>query len=468
MDESETFQDRLILDNGRYMALNSFDSTRSTLSPSAWPTTFHLTRLAILALALVPAVSTAAPAGAGSYMGVGSCSSSNCHGGVAPRAGSKVLQNEYSTWQKHDSHAKAWKSLLNEDSQRIAKHLGIGAPEKDPLCLSCHATYIHDEARQGKVFQLEDGVGCESCHGAAENWLGPHAARDSSHERNISLGMKELAAPDKQASLCLSCHFGDDNKFVNHRLIGAGHPRLSFELDTFQAILPRHWDVDNDYRERKGVGYEPTRAWMLGHLAQAEDTLDRILSDKRSHEGPFPEFVMFGCASCHHSLTEEQWKKREYGGQPGIPRLNLSSLVVLREALAVSNPGAEQALAGQMERLHKSFAGGGSAPREAVASLKKTLAGTVRSALPTEIDEGLTRRLLARLVRYGAQTPHLSYEDAEQVAMAASVFTNSIQPDGTLYKSEIEALYAALKEPRAFDADQFTAAAQNFAGRLGR
>lgn len=408
----------------------------------------------------------AAPEGGGNYMGVGSCSSSTCHGSVAPRNASNVLQNEFSTWQKHDPHAKAWKVLLNEDSQRIAHHLGLGAPEKEPMCLVCHSTYVRNE-RQGSTFQTEDGVGCESCHGPAEKWLGPHTARDATHEKNVSLGLRDLSSPSSQAPLCLSCHFGGDDKYVNHRLIGAGHPRLSFELDTFQAIQPRHWNVDDDYVKRKG-GYEPTRAWMTGHLVQAEAMLDRLLSEKRSRMGAFPEFAMFGCASCHHSLTEEQWKRREYGGQPGVPRLNLSSLVILREALAVINPASQRVLGDQIERMHKSFAVGGSAPRDAVASLKKTLSNAVANALPGEPSDDLKRKLLLRMVRFGAETPHLPYEDAEQIAMAASVLANDIAPDGSLYKGEIEALYAALKEPRAFVAEEFTDAAKRFTARIGR
>src|SRR6187402_1130810 len=59
------------------------------------------------------------------YEGVGSCASSQCHGSLSPRKMANVLQNEYSTWKKHDPHAKAWQTLLSADSKRIAHHLGV-------------------------------------------------------------------------------------------------------------------------------------------------------------------------------------------------------------------------------------------------------------------------------------------------------------------------------------------------------
>ena len=56
--------------------------------------------------------------------------------------------------------------------------------------------------------------------------------------------------PVERARLCLSCHFGDPLRFANHRIMGAGHPRMSFELDTFTALQPAHFKVDADYRKR--------------------------------------------------------------------------------------------------------------------------------------------------------------------------------------------------------------------------
>ena len=108
------------------------------------------------------------------FMGTGSCSSSNCHGSASPRAGSNVLQNEYVTWTKHDKHSKAWLVLKEADAQKIGQNLGLSDPSTAPSCLGCHATSLPPELH-GPKFTVEDGVSCESCHGAAEHWLDKHA-----------------------------------------------------------------------------------------------------------------------------------------------------------------------------------------------------------------------------------------------------------------------------------------------------
>ncbi len=45
----------------------------------------------------------------------------------------------------------------------------------------------------------------------------------------------------KRTEKCLSCHLGSEEKFVDHEMIAAGHPDLFFELDSFSAVMPRHW-----------------------------------------------------------------------------------------------------------------------------------------------------------------------------------------------------------------------------------
>ena len=70
-------------------------------------------------------------------------------------------------------------------AEQIAQNLGIGAPEKAKICLDCHATHIEDASLKGEKFSIEDGVSCESCHGAAEKWIGPHTAKNASHARGI-------------------------------------------------------------------------------------------------------------------------------------------------------------------------------------------------------------------------------------------------------------------------------------------
>jgi len=123
------------------------------------------------------------------HLGVATCGGSTCHGAVEPFKQSNVLQNEYVTWTQKDKHAAAYKILLNERSQRIAKNLGLAKPAHEaPECLNCHAHFPKEDMR-GPQFQLSDGVACEACHGGAAGWLGPHVANRGNHAENIAAGL---------------------------------------------------------------------------------------------------------------------------------------------------------------------------------------------------------------------------------------------------------------------------------------
>jgi len=186
------------------------------------------------------------------HLGVATCASATCHGAVAPAQGGVVLQNEYTTWQSRDPHANAYAVLLNEQSQQIARKLGLEAAHTADVCLDCHTDNVA-AARRGPQFQLTDGVGCEACHAGAQDWIQVHTVGDqNAHQRNLDAGLYPTPDPVARAGLCLSCHLGDETKFVTHRLMGAGHPRLSFELDTFTAIEPAHFVIDEDF-DRKVV-----------------------------------------------------------------------------------------------------------------------------------------------------------------------------------------------------------------------
>lgn len=386
------------------------------------------------------------------FMGTGSCSSSNCHGSVSPKNSTNVLQNEYVTWLKHDRHAKAFAVLASEDSQLMAKNLGLGNPQTEALCLRCHSTHLENPKRRGDKYQIEDGVSCESCHGASERWLPAHTARDASYEKNIELGLTKLNNAADMANVCVDCHFGNEEQFVNHRLIGAGHPRLTFELDTFLNLMPKHWAIDEYYKKRKGE-YHPARAWFAGQLAVSREILYRLSSKQRSQQGIFPELSMFYCYSCHHDLTSEQWKVRNYQGSPGEPQLNLSSLIVIRQALRAVKPALGDKLEKEMDALNKGLRSG--SKDRGLVELQKSLSDKSLSVT----DSSQNRNMLKQLTAYAANTPHLQYEVAEQLAMGVSSIMSELSPDGKMLKQEIDALYDSLKDPKRFVAEDFTKAA---------
>lgn len=422
---------------------------------------FYFLTLIVLSAAISVRADDAAP---GMFMGVGSCSSSNCHGNPNPVKGrANILQNEYVTWSRHDKHSKAYEALMSDDSKRIAHHLGIAAPEEDKLCLQCHSTVTKD-AKLGERFSVEDGVSCEACHGAAGGWLQSHARGEANHSANVKAGMHDLFPLDKRATLCASCHFGNDNQNVTHKLIGAGHPRLAFELDTFSMIQPAHWKVDEDYIKRKGP-YDAVRSWLTGQLTLARASVNAIRTNKGAPKGPWPELTLFHCYSCHHSLKSNQWKVRDYGTSVGEPTLNLSSLETLREALNVLKPDLSSELTGAIEDLHAGYReGNADASLAALEDILKRATDVVRKS---ELNSEKRVALLKHFVALAAATDkHYQYEDAEQLAMAISSILASDHELEQQYKSAHDNLYRSMRNQKDFVAEEFTKAAQAFQKNL--
>ena len=221
--------------------------------------------LGLMALfAAAPPAAAQGPAGPSIHLGVASCASSTCHGATTKSPHSSVPQDEYLIWAKSDKHRLAYRVLLGARARRIAYNLGLRDAATAPLCLNCHADDVPPD-RRGPQFRLSDGVGCEACHGGASNWLGVHIS-GATHQQNLAAGLYPTENPLARAKKCLSCHFGDPadpQRFVTHRIMGAGHPRMGFELDTYTYAEPAHFVVNKAYVARKGP-VNDARIWAVG------------------------------------------------------------------------------------------------------------------------------------------------------------------------------------------------------------
>jgi hypothetical protein len=379
------------------------------------------------------------------HEGVKSCAGSPCHGNPAG-VGKVVLQNEYPTWQGHDRHAKAYQVLREERSKHIARNLGLEQEAHEaPLCLNCHADFVPPE-RRGKQFVLEDGVGCEACHGGSggsggdEGWLTAHTSGSNDRARWIEQGMYPTDDPVARAELCVSCHFGTTDKFVTHRLMGAGHPRMSFELDTFTQVQPAHYRVDADYTERGKQAPEPARTWAVGQAMVVRETL-AALQDSRGRHGYWPEFVLFDCHACHHPMSEQRWAPRRSTGlfgQPGVIRLNDSSLLMLQRALSPVDPAAAERLEEATKRLHAALSLGASNPAQAAAAAQRIVEDALPKLLSWQPTVDGTRSIAAGIVADGLSGQYRDYAAAEQAAMALQSLTATLHGLGSLDDAALE------------------------------
>ena len=367
-------------------------------------------------------------------LGTVNCASSTCHGAVAPWSGATVLHNEYTTWLRQDKHAKAYAVLLNAQSRAIAAKLGLkeGA-HQSALCLDCHA-HNPAPALRAERHHASDGVGCEACHGPAEKWIASHTVAGTAHADNVARGMYPTERALERATLCLSCHLGDASRSVSHRLMGAGHPRLAFELDTFARLAPPHYRIDDDWRRRKGED-DGVRLWAIGQALASQRLLDALADPKRGRDGLFPELALFDCHACHHPMSEKKWTPRLAIG-PGRMRLNDSNLLMLRAIVrATDAPGAD-AFSAQVALLHQAVAGNAAARGADPLALATALSGTIGRYIARleqqRFSPALQRALLAGLVDEARRQQYSDYAGAEQAYMAISSLASALERQGVL------------------------------------
>jgi len=408
----------------------------------------------------------------GQNLGVVNCANSLCHGSVASWKDSNILQNEYVTWSRVDKHAtRAYHVLLEERSQRIARNLGIKEPaHQAKLCLDCHA-YNPPPAQRGERFKVADGVSCEACHGPSENWIRTHVSPGATHADNVKQGLYPTNEPLAQARLCLSCHFGNSDKFVTHRMMGAGHPRMSFELDTFAQTQPPHFVIDADWERRKGR-WDSVRVWAIGQALAASELLDVLLDPKRSRDGLFPELVVFDCHACHHPMSDVRWSPRT-NTSPGRIRLNDANLLMLRQIVRRTLPPEEaNAFSQRVTELHKAVAGDGGDAIEAARALRATLDAVAAQLARREFAADDLRAMAMGLVDDGAAGQYRDYAGAEQATMAVGSLLNFLakrgQVDARGANAAMDRLLDTVKNDEKYRPERFQSALEEVGRILGK
>ena len=379
------------------------------------------------------------------HIGVASCAGNNCHGAVQPLRNSHVDQNEYLIWRQKDKHSKAFAVLREERGLRIARNLGLPDAEHAKVCLDCHADNVAQD-RRGPLFQIADGVGCEACHGGAQNWLGTHVS-GVNHAADIAAGMYPTDRPVERAERCMRCHIGDDKRFANHDIMGAGHPPLPFELATFTAIQPAHFTVDKDYVERKGRPND-IMFWAVGQAVDLRTRMEKVLDPNNAPKGANPELAVFDCQACHHAMTQLQWQKRQSTGLgPGRHRLYDASAVMLRTIAARVAPDAAKELNDHLVALHRATTEKGDywagVQREATA-LKDIANKLVPVLAKHEFNQADAKALAQAVIAQGATGGDLDYSAAQQQTMALGSIFAAMRGLGFANEAQLKALDDAL------------------------
>ncbi|MEM6468985.1 MAG: cytochrome c family protein [Planctomycetota bacterium] len=196
----------------------------------------------------------------------------------------KCHASEIRVWQA-TPHAKTFSELHRKPEARtIATKLGLQSIKHSGRCVDCHYTQKAQSHGQAGVIS---GVSCESCHGAAKEWLdlhhdygGPNLKRtDESpqHRReritkSIAAGMRNPSNVYAVAQSCLRCHTTADEELVN---VG-GHPTgsLEFEFVTWSQGSIRHNFVQSDGKQNAVRSPEKLRVmFVAGMIAELEASL---------------------------------------------------------------------------------------------------------------------------------------------------------------------------------------------------
>lgn len=129
------------------------------------------------------------------YIGADKCKM--CHNKPA-------IGDQYGKWLK-DPHSKALRTLSNAHSVEYAKKNGIADASEEPKCLKCHSSYEKAGAALRAGILADEGVSCESCHGAGSVYKSPSLMKNKTQAM-----ANGLILPNKE--LCIKCH-NNENPF---------------------------------------------------------------------------------------------------------------------------------------------------------------------------------------------------------------------------------------------------------------
>ncbi len=202
---------------------------------------------------------------------------------VGTEACAKCHAAEINVWKQTPHHETFLTLHRKPQAQQIADKMGISSFKHDSACIKCHYS-LKDQAG---VLEPIAGVSCESCHGAAKNWVdlhhdygGPGVKRDQEsaehrHARLVSsmnAGMRNPVNVYLVAQSCYRCHTVPDEKLVNVGGHVAGS--LNFEIVAWSQGKVRHNFVRSDGKVNDPSPLERTRVMFIaGMIADLEFSL---------------------------------------------------------------------------------------------------------------------------------------------------------------------------------------------------
>jgi hypothetical protein len=254
---------------------------------------------------------------------------------------------------------------------------------------------------------------------------------------------------------------------VSHRMMAAGHPRVSFELELFTA-LQKHHDEDADYAKRKTVMSGVT-FWAVGQAMAVDRAVSLYARADRGTEGAWPEFTFFDCRSCHRDFSDDASYRATKQANPrrpipsGMPPFADENMIMLTAAAKVAAPD----LAGRFEADSRAFHAALAQDRPAAIRRAQTLAASARALGNRFNAQRFSKQQTLAMLRaiLGEASAYTDYQGGAQAVMATDSLLAAMVASGHLsrgavagIKPDIDAAYRATRDANAWKPADFRAA----------
>jgi hypothetical protein len=273
-----------------------------------------------------------------------------------PEACAECHAQEIEVW-KLTVHFKTLNELHRRPETRdMSAKLGLTGIKTESRCQDCH--YLNKIVDNEK--QVIAGISCESCHGAARDWLAGHgdygkgitkATEPAAHRlaRRAKAVADGMVNPEDLYALgtnCYGCHILNDEKLAN---VG-GHSPASpgFNLLTWSQGEIRHNILHTDNKSNPEATLEnKRRLFVVGCIVETEFSFRAV--------GRATEKAAYGIASAHRADAARKLLEKI---QSLAPTAELAAIVdVARAAELRLNKGAAlNAAADRIAALGREFA----------------------------------------------------------------------------------------------------------------
>ncbi|MDP1561303.1 MAG: cytochrome c family protein [Pirellulaceae bacterium] len=276
---------------------------------------------------------------------------------IGPMRCASCHENEVRVWLQ-TPHAKTLEELHRRpEANAIAAKMGIRSIKRGDVCLDCHYTSQSVSDKN----QIIAGVSCESCHGAALDWVTWHndyggptvlksqesaAHKEQRREISIAHGMRNPTNVYLVARSCLQCHSVPNEKLINVGGHGAGS--LEFEMVSWSQGINRHNFLRTENKSNAENSAEELRIMFVAGLMADLEFSTRAVA-KATERGVYGFAVAQRAANVAVRLQAIQ-------EQINDPNLQQALVAFSRAVLKTNNETELNAIADEIQQAGTTFA----------------------------------------------------------------------------------------------------------------